>query len=157
MKILLGSSLLVSTICATTAFAQSSDIPLKTVIDLQKTCQISVPNDWKSDEIMHSDLTSADKKLNLIVGSLAPGLSFDEAKSTSKEYVPVEKIIEDSADRLTYVTPSTSGKSSHKVTWYSVIKTQGEAHCNVQITFDPSQEAEAKKVIATVSAASKAS
>jgi len=105
----------------------------KVVKDKAGTCQIAVPADWVADKLLSS----------AVAHGLRPGQGFAEAMSTAKMVVPPEKIIEESAKRLWYLTKSNGPATG--TDWYVAVAT--EPICTAQVNFKvPALEDTARKI-----------
>jgi len=115
----------------------------KVVKDKAGTCQIAVPADWVADKLLSSFMTSPDGKASAVAHGLRPGQGFAEAMSTAKMVVPPEKIIEESAKRLWYLTKSNGPATG--TDWYVAVAT--EPICTAQVNFKvPALEDTARKI-----------
>src|SRR5580658_9554558 len=70
----------------------------KVLVDRSKTCQISVPSDWKVDQFSPSSAGAPDNKSSMTMHA-SPNQSLAKAKGTFEMLFPPTKVIEDSATR----------------------------------------------------------
>jgi hypothetical protein len=73
--------------------AAAQDVPAgwKVVKDRKQTCQMAVPSDWTGSAIMPSNLTSPDKKANVVFGGKPASAAYaDIVKMAKSMFKPVK-------------------------------------------------------------------
>jgi hypothetical protein len=124
----------------------------KVLVDRSKTCQISVPSDWKVDQFSPSSAGAPDNKSSMTMHASA-NQTLAKAKGTFEMLFPPTKVIEDSATRawIAYKADSVA-VDSPEVNWYVAIPVKTSV-CAVQIDFkNPSSEAMMKQLAESMSA-----
>jgi hypothetical protein len=124
----------------------------KILIDRSKTCQISVPSDWKVDQFSPSSAGAPDNKSSMTMHA-SPNQTLSAAKGTFEMMYPPKKVIEDSATRawIAYKADSVA-VDSPEVNWYVAIQVKTSV-CAVQIDFkNPSSEPMMKQLAESMSA-----
>ncbi len=124
----------------------------KILIDRSKTCQISVPSDWKVDQFSPSSAGAPDNKSSMTMHA-SPNQTLAKAKGTFEMLFPPTKVIEDSATRawIAYKADSVA-VDSPEVNWYVAIPVKTSV-CAVQIDFkNPSSEPMMKQLAESMSA-----
>jgi hypothetical protein len=123
----------------------------KVLIDRSKTCQISVPSDWKVDQFSPSSAGAPDNKSSMTMHA-SPNQTLAKAKGTFEMLYPPTKVIEDSAARA-WIAYKADGVAvdSPEVNWYVAIPVKTSV-CAVQIDFkNPSSEAMMKQLAESMS------
>lgn len=125
----------------------------KVLIDRSKTCQISVPSDWKVDQFSPSSAGAPDNKSSMTMHA-SPNQTLAKAKGTFEMMYPPKKVIEDSATRawIAYKADNVA-VDSPEVNWYVAIPVKTSV-CAVQIDFrNPSSEPMMKQLAESMSVA----
>jgi hypothetical protein len=118
--------------------------------DRKQMCQIAVPPDWTADKIMPSNVTSPDKKANVIFGSKPASVDYATIVKMAKDMFKPSKTIEDTANRTWFVASPDRGKAGPK--WYVALPTSPV--CEAQITFEDAPfEATAKQMVNSLKSA----
>jgi len=137
MKILIAILPLV----AFTAAAQ--DAGWQVLKDRRQLCQISVPPGWTADRIMAGNVTSPDKKSNVIFGGKPASVDYATIVKSAKDMFKPVKTIEETAARTWFVEAQPAGKPG--TTWYLALSSSPV--CEAQIRFaDASFESSAKQM-----------
>lgn len=115
------------------------------ILSSKKTCQLTVPNDWKvGNKYLHSFANSPDKTLGAIISSGGDDTTLSEAKSIMESaYKPV-KILEDSPHRLWYEYQG----PNEGFGYYVGVPGRQNNVCGAQITFKHAGDADKLKPIA---------
>jgi len=150
----IATVLVASTAVLASTSAPSSAAPdgWKILIDRSKTCQISVPSDWKVDQFSPTAAGAPDNKSSMTMHA-SPNQTLAKAKGTFEMMYPPKKVIEDSATRawIAYKADSVA-VDSPEVNWYVAIQVKASV-CAVQIDFkNPSSEAMMKQIAESMSA-----
>ena len=126
------------------AAAQDAPAGWKIVKDRKQTCQMAVPSDWTGTAIMPSNLTSPDKKSNVIFSGKPATATYDQIVKMATDMFKPAKMIEEGAKRTWFVSTPRPGKTG--TSWYVALSTSPV--CEAQIEFqDASFEASAKQMV----------
>jgi hypothetical protein len=138
----------VITALASAAFAQTP-AGWQTMKERKQACQISVPAGWTADKIMPGNLTSPDKKANVILGAKPDSASYADITKMAKDMFKPTSTMEDSPNKTFFVEKS--GKPG-QTAWYVAINTKPV--CEAQITFEGAGfEATAKQIAGSLKSA----
>jgi hypothetical protein len=151
--LIIASVVLASTVLsASTISRAAAPDGWKVLIDRSKTCQISVPSDWKVDQFSPSSAGAPDNKSSMTMHA-SPNQTLAKAKGTFEMLYPPKTVIEDSATRA-WIAYKADGVAvdSPEVNWYVAIPVKTSV-CAVQIDFkNPSSEAMMKQLAESMSA-----
>jgi hypothetical protein len=132
------------------ATAAAADVPSgwKVVKDKANRCEMAVPQDWTSDPLVASFVTSPDKKTSAVVHGLDPKRGdYKTTVDLAKQMYKLTKVVEDSASRTMFTYAQQNGKPGEGL-W---IATSGPQVCTATVDYaDTSFAADARKIGASV-------
>jgi hypothetical protein len=143
-----------SFVAASTLLDATTPAGWKVLVDMTKSCQISVPSDWivSSSSLISAD--SPDKKADVRMNVTNLGHTLREFKVTAEQiYVPI-KIFEDSKSRLwfSYEEPS-APEGIRVVNFFVGIPVEGNV-CAARVSFEKRRlESVAKQIAQSLAAA----
>lgn len=133
-----------------TAAPQSAPAGWKIVKDKKQLCQMAVPADWTPDKFMASQLHSPDGKTNALLGAKPAEATYGQIVQMAKSMFKPTQTFADTAQRTWF--EETKDANKKKTSWYAAINSTPV--CEVQVEFfDPSFEADAKKIVESLSKA----
>lgn len=150
--ILLTSSSISSTFTGAQSVSTSTPTRWIVVKDKTKTCQMSVPGDWKPRADLPGHVVSPEHTESMLISGFQR--SHQPMSETTQKAVQADNVFENSADRWFYVSRpilGTNGKPTLVV--YHVDVARDDGTCIAQILVNQNhQKEEVQKIAASVSA-----
>src|SRR5215471_15601431 len=99
--------------------------------DRKGLCQMAAPPAWTVDKLLPSSATAPDKKSNVVFGSKAAAVTYEQIVKMAKDMFKPQKMIEETGSRTWFVeAPRKPGATI----WYVALSTSPV--CEAQVQFE---------------------
>jgi hypothetical protein len=127
--------------------AQETPAGWRVMKDRPNRCQMAVPHDWTSDNLVPSFATSPDGKTTAVVHSQQPGRAYQEVVESAKKLYQGVKVVEETSSHTWFTYKPMNGRPGEGL----YIATSGGTVCTATVDYgDPSTASFARKIAATV-------
>lgn len=138
-------------VCLSTVVMAATDHGSQRVLSLKKTCEVTVPADWRIDQWISSDAAAPDHSASVAIDSNTGAASLAAIKPLAQSMFKPLRVFEDGPQRLWYAY---RGASANGTSWYVGVPGQIGV-CTAQINFRSGDQADlARRIVMSVRPAS---